>query len=173
MKNVNIQGKIHIDRINKANDIENKYVAIRDCMKNIPEKYFNHEIQKKMINQLFLDNEFTFKKELLSDIDKKILSYKNQDKIKNKLNEYNIDSAETIEKLVSSKLSCHYCKSNVYIFYNKVRDQEQWTLDRIDNDLNHSEENVVISCLKCNLQRRCQDKEKFLFTKQLKIVKDE
>ena len=26
MKNVNIQGKIHIDRINKANDIENKYV---------------------------------------------------------------------------------------------------------------------------------------------------
>ena len=83
MKNVNIQGKIHIDRINKANDTENKYVAKRDCMKNIPEMYFNHEIQKKMINQLFLDNEFTFKKELLREIDKKILSYKNQDKIKN------------------------------------------------------------------------------------------
>ena len=57
------------------------------------------------------------------------------------------------------------------IFYNKVRDMEQWTLDRIDNDLNHSCENVVICCLRCNLQRRCQNKDKFLFTKQLRIVK--
>ena len=119
MKNINIQGKIHIDRINKANDTENKYIATRDCMKNIPEKLFNHDIQKNMINQLFLDNEFTFKKELLREIEKKILSYKNQDKIKNKLNEYNIDSTQTIEKLVASKLCCHYCKSKVYIFYNK------------------------------------------------------
>ena len=49
---------------------------------------------------------------------------------------------------------------------------EQWTLDRIDNNINHSESNVIIACLKCNLQRRCQNKDKFLFTKQLKIVKE-
>ena len=43
----------------------------------------------------------------------------------------------------------------------------------IDNNINHSESNVIIACLKkCNLQRRCQNKDKFLFTKQLKIVKE-
>ena len=51
------------------------------------------------------------------------------------------------------------------ILYNKVRDLDQWTLDCIDNDINHSQENVVVSCLRCNLQRRCQNKDKFLFTK--------
>ena len=55
------------------------------------------------------------------------------------------------------------------ILYNKVRDLDQWTLDCIDNDINHSQENVVVFCLRCNLQRRCQNKDKFLFTKQLKI----
>ena len=28
----------------------------------------------------------------------------------------------------------------------------QWTLDRIDNNIGHSKENVVICCLKCNLK---------------------
>ena len=50
---------------------------------------------------------------------------------------------------------------------------EQWTLDRIDNDLSNTDENVIVACLKCNLQRRRQNKDKFLFTKQLKIVKQE
>ena len=48
---------------------------------------------------------------------------------------------------------------------------EQWSLDRIDNSIPHTNDNVIISCLKCNLQRRCQNKDNFLFTKQLKIEK--
>ena len=58
------------------------------------------------------------------------------------------------------------------LFYKKVRDMEQWTLDRIDNNLPHQDDNVIVSCLKCNLQRRQQNKDKFLFTKQLKIIKN-
>ena len=27
-----------------------------------------------------------------------------------------------------------------------------WTLDRINNDLSHTNDNTCISCLKCNLQ---------------------
>ena len=113
-----------------------------------------------------------YKKECLKEIDGKITSYKTQDKNKNKYNNDNITREQVIEKLVSSKLKCYYCKCNVFIFYNKVRDLDQWTLDRIDNDLSHSAENVIVSCLRCNLQRRCQNKDKFLFTKQLKIVKE-
>ena len=57
------------------------------------------------------------------------------------------------------------------ILFSMARDETQWSLDRIDNDKCHSNENTVISCLKCNLQRRCQDMKKFTFTKQLKINK--
>lgn len=57
------------------------------------------------------------------------------------------------------------------IFYQKVREISQWTLDRVDNDLSHKNDNVIIACLKCNLDRRRQNKDKFLFTKQLKINK--
>jgi len=49
----------------------------------------------------------------------------------------------------------------------------QWTLDRIDNDMGHNNNNTVISCLGCNLQRRTTNQDKFLFTKQLKLKKIE
>ncbi len=172
MKNIEITGKRQKDKINKANNPNDNIVATRDCMNNIPEKLFNYSEQIKMINMLYLDNDFLYKKYLQRELDKKINSYKTQDINKNKYNEDNINREDTIEKLVASKLKCFYCKCNVLLFYNKVRDMEQWTLDRIDNDINHSSNNVIIACLKCNLQRRCQNKDKFLFTKQLKIVKE-
>ena len=48
---------------------------------------------------------------------------------------------------------------------------KQWTLDRLDNRYQHSDKNCVISCLQCNLQRRCLDDKKFLFTKQMNLIK--
>ena len=54
-----------------------------------------------------------------------------------------------------------------------MREPFQWTLDRIDNSLSHTNENTCVSCLKCNLQRRVMDADKFTFTKQLKISKME
>lgn len=174
MKSIEISGKRQKDKINKANDPNNKnIVALRDCMKNISSEFFDYNIQKKLINQLYLEEDnIQYRTELLREIDKKINSYKTQDINKNKYDGNNITREETIEKLVGSKLKCYYCKNNVLLFYNKVRDMEQWTLDRIDNSINHSNDNVIIACLKCNLQRRCQNKDKFLFTKQLKIVKE-
>ncbi len=55
----------------------------------------------------------------------------------------------------------------MFIFFEKVRDENQWTLDRINNYDEHSNENTIICCLKCNLQRRRKNSDKFLFTKQL------
>ena len=175
MKNIEIKGKPQKDRIIKAiNPNDNNIVATRDCVRDMPELIFNYDYQLILINKIFIDfiDNFEFKKECLREINKKLLSYKNQDIIKSRYNDNNITLDETIEKLVSSRLKCKYCYQKMLIFYNKVRDGEQWTLDRINNDLSHTCENVVACCLKCNLQRRCQNKDKFLFTKQLKIVKE-
>ena len=65
----------------------------------------------------------------------------------------------------------YYCKYNVMMLYNNVREPFQWTLDRIDNSKPHNTDNVVISCLKCNLERRRRSEKKFLMSKQMKIIK--
>ena len=57
------------------------------------------------------------------------------------------------------------------ILYKDVREKLQWTLDRIDNDVGHNSDNVLIACLHCNLGRRKIDADDYLFTKQLKIEK--
>ena len=172
MKKIEIQGKHNSDKIKKANDPNNpNIVAQRNCMQIIPESVFEHRFQIQMINKLYLDFDFEYKKELLREIDKKITSYKTQDINKNTYDDNNITQEQATEKLVTSKLKCYYCKCNMKLFYKKVRDMEQWTLDRIDNDLSHTDDNVIVACLKCNLQRRRQNKDKFLFTKQLKIKK--
>ena len=98
----------------------------------------------------------------------KISSYKQQDIRKNlHENDNLITLDEVVEKLLVSKLKCYYCKKNIKLFFDKVRDNSQWTLDRVNNYDEHSNENTIICCLKCNLQRRRKNSEKFKFTKQL------
>lgn len=170
MKKIEIQGKHNVDKIKKIKDIN--YVAKRDCMANLEPVMFEHTHQVKLINQMFLETlDENINTILKKEIEKKIQSYKNQDVKKNKFTNDNITFEQVIEKLISSKLRCFYCKNPTYVLYNKVRDMEQWSLDRIDNDIAHTDNNVVICCLKCNLQRRVQDKEKFLLTKNFKVFK--
>lgn len=142
--------------------------------KFIDDSIFEDKNQIVYINQLFLDNDFQNKKLLIREIENKLNSYKHQDIDKKILNENKfINLSEVIEKLVSSKLKCFYCKNKLCIFYQNIRDEKQWTLDRIDNKLGHHNDNTLIACLKCNLQRRRQNMEAFKFTKQLKIKKIE
>ena len=76
--------------------------------------------QINIINSIYLsinnnlDNN-NINKIILKEIDKKILSYKNQDIVKNKYNNNNISSEQVIEKLVASKLKCFYCKNKTII----------------------------------------------------------
>ena len=63
------------------------------------------------------------------------------------------------------------CVQKVFLLYEVVRESNQWTLDRINNDIGHNSDNCVLACLKCNLKRRRTGADAFLFTKQLNIVK--
>ena len=124
-----------------------------------------------IVNQLFLEQSFNGDNTTKNELHKKINSYKQQDIKKDKNLDGLISYEELLEKLVVSKLKCYYCRKDVLLLYENNREQKQWTLDRLDNSLGHTKDNVVVCCLKCNLERRCLNDEKFLFTKQMRIIK--
>lgn len=133
-----------------------------------------HEIkdQNKIIIDLYFNNNFENKGKVISELKKKINGYKSQDKKKKRYCEKDfINYDELVEKILVSKLKCKYCFSKLLLIYNNIREPKQWTLDRINNDLQHTNNNTLICCLECNLKRRRTNKDKFLFTKQMKISK--
>ena len=109
----------------------------------------------------------------LREINNKINGYKQQDVCKNMLDVNNFVSLkDVIDKIYNSNLKCYYCRESVYLFYNYVRENKQWTLERIDNGAGHNKDNVEIACLLCNLRRRTMYHERYVFTKQMtNIVK--
>jgi hypothetical protein len=169
---INVLNNLNEDNLKKLNT--SKIRAKRNQTIHLDDIYLDYNCQIEMINQLYLMDSCKEDVLLKREIDKKINGYKKQD-INKKIFDDSllISLPDVIEKLVSSKLICVYCKCNVLLLYKDVRDEKQWTLDRIDNDKCHSNSNTMISCLKCNLQRRTRDMEKFKFTKQLKIKKQE
>ena len=92
---------------------------------------------------------------------------------KKKLNEEQfVTFEEVVELLKICGLTCHYCSEHVFILYEKVRETKQWSLDRINNDIGHNNKNLVIACLECNLKRRRTNKDAFMFTKNMVIIKE-
>jgi len=143
----------------------------KKSVQNFNENFFDINKQTFLINQIYLDIEIENKNEIMREIENKINSYKHQDIDKNILSDNLINIHQTIEKLVCSKMKCFYCKKQIFLIYKFARDNLQWTLDRIDNNIGHSNQNTVICCLKCNLERRRKSSDAFKFTKQLKICK--
>lgn len=131
-----------------------------------------HKIETEYINKLYFNLDFNDNKNLKSEIKSKLNGYKSQDLKKKRYDEQIfISFDDTVEKLVISKLKCYYCKCNLTIFYNNNRQNDQWTLERINNSICHSKDNVVISCLECNLKRRCIDSDRFKYSKQFSNIK--
>jgi len=111
-------------------------------------------------------------KTMMQQIQAKLCGYKSQDQTK-QLYEPDkiINLPSTVQLLIDCQLKCYYCKESVQVLYQHVREPKQWTLERISNDFGHNMGNVEIACLSCNLRRRTMYHERFLFTKQLTIVK--
>jgi len=107
-------------------------------------------------------------------IQTKIHGYKNQDMKKKIYNEnLFVDYKYVLDLIERSSLECYYCKNISKLLYENVKDQNQWTLDRLNNKQGHNKDNVVISCLSCNLKRKTMHHGRYQFTKQLKIIKNE
>ncbi len=143
------------------------------------EEYYNYDKQMKLINDISVNNleknsDDAITQTVIQEINKKISGYKQQDIIKKKLDvTLFIDFNCVIEKMVECELKCRYCICEMAVLYDITREMKQWSVDRIDNDKGHNKDNFHLACLDCNLKRRRRTDEKFLFTKQLNIVKNE
>ena len=136
---------------------------------------YEYANQLKLINNIknnFYNHNDNVTKITLQQINRKIYGYKQQDLIKKLFDETNfIHVKSIIDKMIECELKCYYCKNEMNVLYDIAREMKQWTVDRINNDLGHNLDNYYLACLECNLKRRCRSDDKFLFTKQLKIVK--
>jgi hypothetical protein len=108
---------------------------------------------------------------ILTQIKNKIAGYKGQDIEKKLLDSTRFVTKERVFSLFEeSKLICYYCKKPTRVVYEFVRDPRQWTLERLDNSMGHNSDNVVLSCLQCNLKRRCMNPERYLKTKAMSLI---
>ena len=167
MKSIKIIGKRNVDSFKPKGERKRKILN-----KVTEKKVLLNETSHKLIKKICANEDFSGNTFIKKELERKIKSYRAQDIKKDKLNEEKlIKIDECIDKLVLSKMKCYYCMEDMLLIYENVREPKQWTLDRIDNSIGHNTENVVISCLSCNLKRRTMDDKKFKFSKQMKIIK--
>ena len=131
------------------------------------------KLETMNVENMIETEENKLQKILLKQIKSKISGYAGQDKDK-KLYcpEKFVTLTNVIDLMKSSSMICYYCKEETQLMYEYVREPKQWTLERLDNSYGHNNDNVVISCLSCNLRRRTMASERYIKTKEMaKIVK--
>lgn len=136
-------------------------------------EYYSTEQQLKLLTAIQTNAEpGHLEKLVVQEIKKKISGYKQQDIHKKLYDEHQfLDLQTVIKKMVECELKCYYCNKDMHVLYDIQREASQWSVDRIDNDLGHNNNNFYLACLECNLKRRRRSDSKFLLTKQMKIVK--
>lgn len=174
-----------MSKIIEINGLHNKYLMkkyiIKEKNNNNRKKCFffdncfDYENQKKILHMAYLDEKKSDEAIVLcKELQKKISGYVSQDKKKNRYDEKSFISLnELLEKLVESKMKCFYCKNDILLLYENSREPKQWTLERLNNNIQHELSNLEISCYKCNIQRRNQNYKCFQQGKQMKIIKIE
>jgi hypothetical protein len=134
-----------------------------------------HSNQMQMIKNILYNNythNDTISKIYIQQINRKIYGYKQQDIIKKLLNVNEFITLQSvINKMVECELKCYYCSCEMSVLYDISREMKQWSVDRINNDMGHNLTNYYLCCLECNLKRRRRSDDKFLFTKQMKLIK--
>ncbi len=163
----------------KEPSIENKKIVKRVVCENwnFTIDDYLHENQLRMVQNIY-DNSYNhmdnITKIAVQQINAKISGYKQQDLLKKKYDKDEfLHLKSVIDKMIECQLKCYYCMTEMNVLYDISREMKQWTVDRIDNDKGHNINNFYLACLECNLKRRRRSDDKFLFTKQMKLIKVE
>lgn len=153
---------------------KNRYEIKKLTLDKIQEEKKNEKLDDRYYqdeNQIYLLENIDEFKYISDSIKSKISSYTQQDKKRKIYDNNTILYSEILELINKEKCSCKYCSNIVLLYYKYKLDKKQWTLDRIDNNIPHTKENVVLCCLKCNLERKNMKQENFIYNKNLKIIK--
>ena len=169
-----IEEEKHQREQEKKSRIPKKRVVTNDKKWEFEEEELQSSQQLEYIMQM-LDEKFQNTKQyrfIQSSFRQKLSSYRNQDMTKDRYSEEEFVSIDNvIELLQEAENICYYCREPVQVLYEYVREPKQWTLERIDNTKGHNKGNLMIACLGCNLGRRTMHQERYVFTKQLNLVK--
>lgn len=178
-KKIIIQEPICKTQSKKINCEKEKKLRVETETWGLCEEDLSHELQVNFLKTIYTElienkkNKNRYCSLISGHIKSKISAYKQQDLLK-KI--YNVDNFVTymdvVKLLDDCNLKCHYCSCDVYLLYQFVREKKQWSLDRINNDIGHNTGNLVIACLECNLKRRRTNKDAFMFTKNMKIIRE-
>jgi len=176
-KKINITGTNNRYLIKRANRVKNE-IKKREVMNkyNVAENFLTYDSQFQLIKEIYnkesCDINSKEKHILNQELERKLASYKQQDIFKKKYNENEfVDIDSVIKKIIDTEMKCFYCNCQMLVLYEIVRELTQWSIDRINNEEGHNKDNFVIACLNCNIKRRNTNSSKFLFTKQLNLIK--
>jgi len=103
-------------------------------------------------------NDTYYKKNIDTIISQKISRYKsrdNQKKREYKEEDY-IDKDWVKEELIKNNCKCQRCNKELKTTGYSFRDGEQFSIDRIINELPHIKKNCQVVCLSCNIRRESQ-----------------
>jgi hypothetical protein len=170
--------KYEMNKIDNNNQKKDRKKKVETNTWNLNEEELSFKIQLELLQNMYKKTRKTeivdtnANNFIINHIKTKISSYKQQDILKNIFLEPEFVTFEYVVNLLNAcDLKCHYCSCETYLLYEFVRDMKQWSLDRIDNDIGHNKNNLVMACLECNLKRRRTNKDAFFMTKNLTITR--
>ncbi|CAG8705200.1 14248_t:CDS:2, partial [Racocetra fulgida] len=82
----------------------------------------------------------------------KLVGYMDQDKKKGR--EFNLSVDYILVLKDSQKNKCKLCLNELLWDWDEAGNPDQWTVDRINNELGHIKGNVQLTCLECNRNHR-------------------
>ena len=97
-------------------------------------------------------NKKAIERSLRPFISGKLVGYMDQDKKKGREFNLSVDYILVLKDLQKNK--CELCLNKMLWEWDKAGNPDQWTIDRIDNELGHIKGNVRLTCLECNRNHR-------------------
>lgn len=96
------------------------------------------------------------------NVKNKVASYMRQDIKMDRVTDENVTVKDVERKLKECDMRCFYCGIKM-----EISGRIQWTLDRKENHIAHTDKNTVVACLQCNLKKRRQETQRFIDGRRL------
>ena len=176
VKAISISGKHNKYQMKKITSTVERMSVNRKL--EVEEQFYTHRIQVDLIRCMSRAEEdmplqyVEAVPVVARHIKEKLNGYLAQDRVQDRVDVgEHITYTDAVQKIVDCDQTCYYCSDDVLLLYTIAREPTQWTLDRIDNAVRHSTDNVVVACLACNLAKGTRGKDAYRETKQMVLHK--